>query len=72
MFKVNNKDINFERMSHLALVFLLLTLSRQISAGLDVGPGVLRLNTVLLQGFGYLIDIVVYLSDLDEFTTTNT
>ena len=72
MFKVNNKDINFEHMSDLAPVFLLLTLSRQISAGLDVGTGVLRLNTVLLQGFGYFIDIVVYLSDLDEFTTKNT
>ena len=34
MFKVNNKDIiNFENISHLVLVFLLLTLSRQITVG---------------------------------------
>ena len=43
MFKVNNKDIywrrsgvfivNFEHISHLVLVFLLSTLSRQIPAG---------------------------------------
>ena len=45
MFKVNNKDtrtttrrsgvyiVNFEHISYLVLVFLLLTLSRQISAG---------------------------------------
>ena len=38
MFKVNNKDIgtfivNFEHISHLALVFLLLTLSREMPAG---------------------------------------
>ena len=45
MFKVNNKDtrttgrrsgvyiVNFEHISYLVLVFLLLTLSRQMSAG---------------------------------------
>ena len=37
MFKINNKDtsvfiVNFERISHLVLVFLLLTLSRQTPA----------------------------------------
>ena len=47
MFKINNKDtrkrpwrrsgifiVNFEHISHLALVFLLLTLSREMSTGL--------------------------------------
>ena len=33
MFKVNN-ELNFEHISHLVLVFLLLTLSRQMPAGL--------------------------------------
>ena len=36
MFKVNNKDIfivNFEHILHLVMVFLLLTLSRQMPAG---------------------------------------
>ena len=36
MFKVNNKDVilNFERISHLVLVFLLLTLNMKLPAGL--------------------------------------
>ena len=37
MFKVNNKDsnfiVNFEHISHLVLVFLLLTLNMQLPAG---------------------------------------
>ena len=40
MFKVNNKDtrsgifiVNFEHISHLVLVFLLLTLNMQLRAG---------------------------------------
>ena len=48
MFKVNNKDtrttpvglvsfFNFEHISHLVLVFLLLTLNMQMPAGLFVG-----------------------------------
>ena len=41
MIKVNNKEnsavfiVNFEHISHLVLVFLLLTLSRQMPAGLS-------------------------------------
>ena len=39
MFKVNNKDtglliVNFEHISHLVLVFLLLTLNMQLPAGI--------------------------------------
>ena len=33
MFKVKNKDISFEYISHLVLVFLLLTLNMQLQAG---------------------------------------
>ena len=45
MFKVNSKDtrtmsdvfiVNFEQISHMVLVFLLLTLSRQVLANLDL------------------------------------
>ena len=43
MFKINNKEtisavfiINFEHISHLVLVFLLLTLSRQMPARLHI------------------------------------
>ena len=42
MFKINNKNtrkrcetVNFEHISHLFLVFLLLTLSMQMLAGID-------------------------------------
>ena len=44
MFKVNNKDnssgafINFEHVSHLVLVFLLLTLNMQLQAGSNGAP----------------------------------
>ena len=42
IFKVSKKDndvfiVNFEHISHLALMFLLLTLSRQMPAGLQNG-----------------------------------
>ena len=41
MFKVNNKDtrtttVNFEHISHIALVFLFLTLISQMPAGLVI------------------------------------
>ena len=48
MFKVNNKDIrktpgifvvNFEHISYIVLVFLLITLSRQMPAGTSVYSG---------------------------------
>ena len=35
MFKVNNKDFNFEYISHLVLMFLLLTLNKYF-AGWDI------------------------------------
>ena len=57
MFKVNNKVVqwrrsgifivNFEHISHLALVFLLLTLSKQMPAGLKQ----------LLKSLTFVLDI---------------
>ena len=74
MFKVNNKDtssgvffVNFEHISHLVLVFLLLTLNMQMPTGKDNGKAfrwlLIDLSKVfdcssreLLHTFGFSFD----------------
>ena len=73
MFKVNNKDaisvvlvslfVNFEHISHLVLVFLLLTLNMQLPAGKDIRT---KLIDIFLM---YLLLTVITLNILTHFNT---